>query len=293
MCDEEDFERRFRVPHSVFLRIYDAVNDRQFFVQRTNATGSPQAHTLQKVVAAFRVIVFGDAPDRTDEYVHLPASTISVSVRELLHFIVDAFDPSYLRLPVTAELQRILERNEQRGLPGCMRSLDCSRLEWSNCPTAFAGMYQKYHGKRVVVAPDYWYELLGRISHLDQPGLEVHPVEFTGILVADAWNPTWIFYPISNDCGLYIIMLYLDFLRGSQTDISPPPDFLGRCMIGWFYFHCFAWLRGFFWGFLGAFEGICGGDREASWPRLARQVETVWPQHFLFVLWVGRQPIHT
>jgi len=54
--DEAGFERRFRVPRSVFLRIFHAVKGRSFFAQRMNATGRPQAHPLQKVVAAFRVI---------------------------------------------------------------------------------------------------------------------------------------------------------------------------------------------------------------------------------------------
>jgi len=39
--DEADFERRFRVPRSVFLRIYHAVKRRPFFAQRINATGRP------------------------------------------------------------------------------------------------------------------------------------------------------------------------------------------------------------------------------------------------------------
>jgi len=82
--NECDFERRFRVPRSVFLRIYNAVKDRHFFVQRINATGRLQAHPSQKVVAAFRVIANGEAPDRTDEYVRLSASTIAMSVRELM-----------------------------------------------------------------------------------------------------------------------------------------------------------------------------------------------------------------
>jgi len=149
--EDADFERRFWVPRSVFLRIYHAVKGRPFFAQRINATGKPQAHPLQKVVAAFRVIAYGETPDRADEYVRLSAPTIAMSVRELLRFIVDEFGPEYLRPPAPAELERILERNAQRGLPGCMGSLDCSHWEWSNCPKAFAGMYQTRHGKRSVV----------------------------------------------------------------------------------------------------------------------------------------------
>jgi len=94
LYNEGDFERRFCVPRSVFLRIYNAVKHRPFFAQRINATGRLQAHPLQKVVAAFRVIAYREAPDRTDEYVRLSASSIAMSVRELMRFIVDEFGPS-------------------------------------------------------------------------------------------------------------------------------------------------------------------------------------------------------
>jgi len=115
--DEGDFERRFRVPRGVFLRVYNAVKDRPFFAQRINATGRLQAHPLQKVVAAFRVIVYGEAPDRTDEYARLSASTIAMSVRELMRLTVDEFGPSYLRSPTPEELQRILTRNRRQPRP--------------------------------------------------------------------------------------------------------------------------------------------------------------------------------
>jgi len=65
--DDRDFETRFRVPRSVFPRVYQAVKDEPFFQQRINATGRLQAHPLQKVVAAFRVIAYGKAADRADE----------------------------------------------------------------------------------------------------------------------------------------------------------------------------------------------------------------------------------
>jgi len=78
-----------------------------------------------------------------------------------MRFIVDEFGASYLRSPTPEELQRTLTRNAERGLPGCIGSLDCSHWEWRNCPQAFAGMYQNRHGKRSVVletvcAEDLW-----------------------------------------------------------------------------------------------------------------------------------------
>jgi len=84
------------------------VKDRPFFAQRINATRRLQAHPFQKVVAAFRVIAYGEAPDRPDAYVRLFASTIAMTRRESMRFIVHYLGSSYLRPPTPEELQRIL-----------------------------------------------------------------------------------------------------------------------------------------------------------------------------------------
>jgi len=118
VCNEGDFERRFRVPRSVFLRIYNAVKDRPLFAQRINATGRLQAHPLRKVVADFRVIAYGEAPDRTDEYVRVSASIIAMSVRELILFIVDEFGPSYLRPPPLKICSAFRRAMQSAGCPG-------------------------------------------------------------------------------------------------------------------------------------------------------------------------------
>lgn len=56
--DEDDFERRFHTPRTLFMRIYDDSKDLTWWVQRPNATGRPQAHPLQKLAAAFRVLAY-------------------------------------------------------------------------------------------------------------------------------------------------------------------------------------------------------------------------------------------
>jgi len=69
--DEATFERRFRVPRVVFERIFADIKDEPFWRQTVNATGRPQAYALQKLVAAFRVLAFGETYYRADEYVRL------------------------------------------------------------------------------------------------------------------------------------------------------------------------------------------------------------------------------
>lgn len=149
--DEDDFERRFRVPRSVFVRIYRAVRDRPGFRQAVHATGRPQAHPLEKVVAAFRVLAYGEAADRADEYVRLARSTVDVATRKLVEFIVSEYEPLYLRPPNDEELTTILRRNAERGLPGCMGSLDCSHWEWRACPKGLAGIYQNRKQRRTII----------------------------------------------------------------------------------------------------------------------------------------------
>ena len=147
----EQFERRFRFPMPVFLKIYRTIKDRPFWAQRVNATGRPQAHLLQKLVAAFRVLAYGESYDRADEYVRLSRSTIARAVQLFTEFLVDDFGPVYLRPPTLAEVGNILSRNAERGMPGCLGSLDCSHWEWSSLPKALAGAYQDRHGQCSVV----------------------------------------------------------------------------------------------------------------------------------------------
>jgi len=63
------------------------VKDEPFFQERIHATGKLQANPLQKVVAAFYVIAYGEAADRADDYVRLSRTVISKSNKLLMEFI--------------------------------------------------------------------------------------------------------------------------------------------------------------------------------------------------------------
>jgi len=139
--DEHDFGTRFRVPRAVFRRFYLAVKNEPFFKQRIKATGKLQAHPLQKVMAAFRVIAFGEAADRADEYVRLSRTVISKYIKLLTEFIVERWGPTYLRRPNQQELRAFMKRNMERGMPGCIGSLDCCPWKRHQCTKGMAGAY--------------------------------------------------------------------------------------------------------------------------------------------------------
>lgn len=105
---------------------------------------------MQKVVAAFRVLAYRESYDRTDEYVRLSRSTIDMCCKKLMAFIADHFGPDYLRPPTEEELTHILARNTQRGLPGCIGSIDCSHWKWTSRPKALHVQYQAYKKTRSI-----------------------------------------------------------------------------------------------------------------------------------------------
>jgi len=148
--DEVDFERRVRVPRVVFDRWYRAALCEPYFQQRVSATGKPQSWTLVKVLAALRVLAYGKATDRVDEYVRLSDSTVTETVHRLFRFIIHKFKPVFLRPPTRADLQRGMKAYEDAGFPGCMGCVDCSHWDWASCPVAQHGQYQGKSGKRTI-----------------------------------------------------------------------------------------------------------------------------------------------
>jgi len=55
------------VPRGVFRRVPQTVKNEPLFQKRIDATGRLPADPLQKVVAAFRFIAYGEAGDLADE----------------------------------------------------------------------------------------------------------------------------------------------------------------------------------------------------------------------------------
>jgi len=160
VSDEADFKSWSRMPLAVIMRIYNDMKDEPFFRQRVNATGRPQAHPLQNVVAALRVLGNGEAADRPDEYVRLSKSTTNAAVKNFIEFIFNKYESTYLRAPAVEDITHILSFNKDRGSPGYIVSLDCSHWDWRGCPKSAAGQHKGRSGKRsIVLETEYDHDL--------------------------------------------------------------------------------------------------------------------------------------
>ncbi|XP_020242512.1 uncharacterized protein LOC109820728 [Asparagus officinalis] len=100
------FRRRFRMQMSLFLRIVDAVREHDsYFAQKVDGVGRIGLSTLQKVIAAFRMLAYGASADSTDEYVRIGESTAIECLKRFCRAIVEVCGDEYLRSPIPTMLQ--------------------------------------------------------------------------------------------------------------------------------------------------------------------------------------------
>jgi Plant transposon protein len=151
--NEVDFERRFRVTHSIFNTIYSTILHYGLFSQKKDALGKAGIHPLVRTVSCFRFLAYGDSFDRNDEYLRLSESSTAQSVKQFCHLIVQHFGPSHLnRSPTEKERDRILIHNKKRGFPGMLASWDCSHFKWDKCPIKLHGAFKsRYANNKTVV----------------------------------------------------------------------------------------------------------------------------------------------
>lgn len=152
--DEKDFERRFRMPRSVFDKIRSKLMGTEPFVHFTDPTGKIGIFPLVKLVACLRYIAYGDAFDRDDENLAIGETTLRNIAKAFCKLMIKVFGGEFLNRAPTSEERRAISRvNKGRGFPGCLSSWDCKHFVWSNCPVRLHGQHQGHAegGKKTLV----------------------------------------------------------------------------------------------------------------------------------------------
>ena len=123
MYDEYGFERRLRVSRAIFNKIENALMVEHSFVQYKYCTGKQGIHPLEKLVALFRFLAYGDAYDREDENLRLTYAAFRPIVREFAKLIKKHFGRRYLnRCSTRAEKSSISNVTTVEGFPDCLGS---------------------------------------------------------------------------------------------------------------------------------------------------------------------------
>ena len=144
---ETAFERRFRMPREVFMRIIEACvggdgSDCDFFRRglRKDAIGKTGISPLVKVIAAHRQLSYGIPSDFCDDAFEISQTTGAMCLRSFCRVIVNRFSAEYLRQPTQDDLRRIEGQFRRAGFPGCIGAVDCAGWTWKNCPKALQGL---------------------------------------------------------------------------------------------------------------------------------------------------------
>jgi hypothetical protein len=124
---------------------------KKYFQLSRDAAGVLSFSPDHKCAVGIKMLAYGGPADSMDEYLKMGESTVLETLKEFALAVVDVFGDEFLRPPTSAEIERILKRNEERGFPGMIGSIDCMHWEWANCPTALAGMYLGHKGKPTMI----------------------------------------------------------------------------------------------------------------------------------------------
>ncbi|XP_059668973.1 uncharacterized protein LOC132314078 [Cornus florida] len=158
----EYFHRQFRMRRELFLRILNDVKAYDdYFIQKRNATGRLGLFSIQKMTTAIRILTYGCAGDHCDKYIKIDKSTAIETRMTFCKAVIGVYREEYMRPPNEANIARLLQEREERGLPGMLGFVDCMHWEWKNCPVAWRGTHEeRFHMPTLILeaiaSKDLW-----------------------------------------------------------------------------------------------------------------------------------------
>lgn len=144
MYHPDMFRTRYRMRRSLFLKIVERLGEWDpYFTLREDALGRSGLTPLQKCTAAMRQLAYGIVADLVDEYLKLGRTTAVKILEKFCEGIIACYGPEFMRKPTPEDVQRLLAKAEERGMPGMLGSIDCMHWQWRNCPVGHAGQFTR------------------------------------------------------------------------------------------------------------------------------------------------------
>lgn len=177
---ETIFERRFRMPRTIFNRICAlAVSHSDYLRQglRPDCSGIMGISPLLKVICALVQLSYGIPAYLSDDLFYISESTAALCLEHFCLGVKAAFCAIYLREPTIADINRIESEFRAVGFPSCIGCLDCSGCAWKNCPKALqvimVGKYGHANVRMEVICSldlsiwSFQFGLLGAMNELN------------------------------------------------------------------------------------------------------------------------------
>ena len=126
------FRRRFRLPYPLFQYLVEICIRYNIF-DLTNASPIP---IELKILACLRILGRNNCADDVTELSHeiLGEATVRFLFKTFVTNIAERVSPKFIKLAKGKQLEKVLDTFAKIGLPGCVGSMDCTRVKWSMCP---------------------------------------------------------------------------------------------------------------------------------------------------------------
>ena len=125
------FRRRFRLPFPVFEQLVDACETYEVF----NSIRRSHIPTAAKVLSCLRILGRDSCADDINELSGnlIAESTANTIFKQFIEGIKRSLYPKVVQLAKGDEKKKIKTTYAKLGLPGCIGSLDCTRIKWCMC----------------------------------------------------------------------------------------------------------------------------------------------------------------
>jgi len=126
------FRRRFRLPYPLFQYLVEICIRYNIF-DLTNASPIP---IELKILACLRILGRNNCADDVTELSHeiLGEATVRFLFKTFVTNMAERVSPKFIKLAKGKQLAKVLDTFAKIGLPGCVGSMDCTRVKWSMCP---------------------------------------------------------------------------------------------------------------------------------------------------------------
>jgi hypothetical protein len=120
------------------------------FRSKQEAAGKLGRSTLQKVCSAVRLLTSGVPPIKHDDKFRVAPST-GMECKRFCEAIIAVYSDDALCYPTIDDLNKLLNKGDAAGFPGCIGLIDSMHWEWKNCRSSWKGMFQGKSGVPTVI----------------------------------------------------------------------------------------------------------------------------------------------
>ena len=142
--DEKHFQRIYRIKRLRFFKIVADLG----WERKKDALLVNGIYPEVKIAAALRQLGVGLAPVQMIDIYGMGEETARCCLVEFLDCFLEKYEEQYLKF----DLLEVVKENERvHGVPGLLGSLDCTHVDWFQCPTGHRGSYQGRSGKPSII----------------------------------------------------------------------------------------------------------------------------------------------